>query len=161
MQYTSLRSLAPWKTWQDCISASIVGAPRRKQSRRKCTPWLQAKQDGDALPLLRSSNGNVSCRGTSLYHHSYRQMVKRRISTLHQKASGAVLATHCETNAHVLVVLDNTRDCTTSSFDWGPPAAQPPWQCQDKTEYWRQHVLTGAIAIFFPFQLINWWCGAN
>ncbi len=104
MQYASLCCVVPWKTWQDHINKSIVGAPRCKQSSRKRTPRLQAKQDGDALPLLRSSNGNVSCRGTGLYHHAYWQMVKQCISMLHKKASGAVLAARCEANAHVRVV---------------------------------------------------------
>ncbi len=132
MWYTGLCSVAPWKTWQDYINPSIVGAPHRKQGSRKRTPWLWAKQDGDALPLLKSSNGNVSCRGTSLYHHAYWQMVEWHISTLHKKASGAVLMAHCKTNAHVLVVSNNTRNCTTSSFNQGPPAAQPLWQSETR-----------------------------
>ncbi len=151
MRYTGLCCVVPWKTWQDCINKSIVGAPRRKQGSWKRTPRLWAKWDGDALPLLRSSNGNVSCQVTGLYHHAYCQMVKRRISTLHKKASGAVLAARCETNAHVLVVLNNTGNCTKSSFDWGTPAAQPLCQCWDKTQYWRQHVSMGATAVFFRF----------
>jgi hypothetical protein len=36
---------------------------------------------------------------------------------------------HHETNAHVLVVLNDTGHSTMSSFDRGPPAAQPPQQC--------------------------------
>ncbi len=136
-------------------STRIVGALCRKQGSWKRTPWLQAKQDGDALHLLRSSNGNVSCRGTGLYHHAYWQMVKQRISTLHKKASEAVLTAHHETNAHIPVILNNTGNCTKSSFDQGPLAAQPPQQRQDKTKYWRRHVLTGATAVFFPFQLID------
>jgi hypothetical protein len=116
---------------------------------------LVARQDGDALPLLRSSDGNVSCWGTGLYHHAYWQMVEQHISTLHQKASGAVLPARRKTNAHIPVVLNNTGDCTTSSFDQGPPAAQPLQQCQDKTKYWRRHVLTGETAVFFLFQLID------
>jgi hypothetical protein len=44
-------------------------------------------------------------------------MVEQRISALHQKASGAVLAAFCKTNAHVHVVLNNAGDCTTSSFN--------------------------------------------
>ncbi len=161
MQYTGLCGVAPWKTWQDHINASIVGALRCKQGSRKRTLGFEPSKMGTHSLFLRSSNGNVSCQGTSLYHHAYWQMVKQRISTLHQKASGAVLAAHCKTNAHVPVISNNTRKCTMSSFDWGPPAAQPPWQCQDKTKYWRQHVLMGATAIFFPFQLINWWRKAN
>ncbi len=159
MQYTSLCCVVTWKTWQDHINASIVGALRRKQGSRKRMPRLQAKQDGDALPSLRSSNGNVSCRGTGLYHHAYWQMVKQRISTLHKKASGAVLVARCKTNAHVPVVLNNTGNCTKSSFDCGPPAAQPPQQCKDKAKYWRQHVLMGAMAVFFPVsasRLMTW-----
>ncbi len=153
--YTGLHCVATWKTWQDRINASIVGAPHRKQGSRKRTPWLQAKQDGDALPLLRSCDGNVSCRGNGLSHHAYWQMVEQCISTLHQKASGAILAACCKTNAHVLVVSNNTIDCTTSSFNRGPQAVQPPRQCQDKTQYWRRHVLMGATAIFFPLSA-NW-----
>jgi hypothetical protein len=49
-------------------------------------------------------------------------------------------------NAHILVVSNNTRDCTTSSFDRGRPAAQPPQQCQDETKYGKQHVSMGATA---------------
>jgi hypothetical protein len=151
MQYTGLCCVAPWKTQLDCINASIFGAPCRKQGSRKCTPRLRAKQDGDALPLLRSSDGNVSRWGTGLYHHAYWQMVKQRISTLHKNASGAVLTARRKTNAHIPVVSNNTGNCTTSSFDQGPPAAQPPQQCQDKMKYWRRHVLTGATAIFSRF----------
>jgi hypothetical protein len=117
MRYTGLCGVAPWKTGQDPINASIVGARRRKQGSRKRMPWLQAKQDGDALPLLRSSDGNVSRQGTGLYHHAYWQMVERRISTLHQRASGAVLAARRKTNAHFPVILNNTGNCTTSSFN--------------------------------------------
>jgi hypothetical protein len=126
MQYTGLCGVAPWKTQQDRINASSVGAQRRKQGSRKSTPWLQAKRDGDALPLLRSSNGNVSHQGTGLYHHAYWQMVEQRISTLYKKASGAVLAARCETNAHIPVISNDTGNCTTSSFNQGPPAVQPP-----------------------------------
>jgi hypothetical protein len=61
-----------------------------------------------------------------LYHHAYWQMVKQQISTLHQKASGAVLSTRRKTNAHVLVILKDTGDHTTSSFNQRPPAVQPP-----------------------------------
>ncbi len=49
-----------------------------------------------------------------------RQMVERRISTLHKKASGTVLAAHREINAHVPVVLNDTGNRTKSSFDRGP-----------------------------------------
>jgi hypothetical protein len=70
MQYTGLYGLAPWKTQQDHIDASIVGTLCHKQGSWKRTPLLQAKQDWDALLLLRRSDGNVSCLGIGLYHHA-------------------------------------------------------------------------------------------
>ncbi len=130
---SGLCGLVPRKTWQDRINASIVGALHRKQGSPKRMPRLQAKQDGDALPLLRSSDGNVSHWSNGSYHHAYWQMVEGRIFALHQKANGAVLAACCKTNAHVPVISNNTGDCTTSSFDQGPPAVKPLQQCQDET----------------------------
>ncbi len=125
----------------------------RSHQRKYCWCSVQQARQLEAHALA-SSQARWGC-------HAYWQMVEQHISMLHKKASGAVIAAHQETNAHVLFVLKDTRNCTKSSFDWGPSAAQPPQQCRDKTKYWRHHVLRGAPAIFFPFQLIAWWHKAN
>jgi hypothetical protein len=161
------------KAFFACCSCRYLKVPCRDMKCMKllCLQNIRFSKDGHFLSTRHGSarfgtrtdwnryhhitSGVCRSPSSSHLHHAYWQMAEHRIFALHQKASGAFLVACCKTNAHVTVVSNNTRDCTTSSFVRGSLTAQPPQQCQDETKYWKRHVSMGATAGFLPFQLID------
>ncbi len=100
--YFSLHGLVPWQTQQITLHQVIVtlwSACATIHSAPLGSTCLWAQQNWHTLPMLGCQDGNVPSRGTSVHHHTHRQMAERRIFALYSEASRAVLAGHCKENA--------------------------------------------------------------
>ncbi len=123
--YSGVYSLEKWSRGthhlQKYPSALAIGL----QLIRKRLPWLWTSQNRHPLVAIRSSNGDVSWGNPSLHHHAHRQVVEQRISLLHSKTGGTILAQRCKEDADLSVIPSHPGHRSLKYFFRRPRAAQP------------------------------------